>query len=225
MPPGPYRIAVFGAGGLGREVLQTLRDQIRAGADIDVVGCVVDPATDTPATVGGFPVHHDLPGLAADATVRFVVAIGNPAARARIARRITMLAGPRFASVRHPRSIVGDAVSIGEGSIILQAASITTDVRIGSHAVINPQTSIAHDCVLEDWVSLAPGVTLAGGVYIEQGSELGAGVTVIPRQRIGRWSIVGAGAVIIAPVPANATAVGIPARIVSNRPDGWQHDP
>ncbi|MFI4982298.1 MAG: sugar acetyltransferase, partial [Nevskiales bacterium] len=81
--------------------------------------------------------------------------------------------------------------------------------------LINPQVSIAHDCVLEDYVSLAPAVTLAGGVHVEQGCEIGAAATVIPKQLIGRWSIVGAGAVVITPVAANTTVVGLPARQVA----------
>ena len=67
------------------------------------------------------------------------------------------------------------------------------------------------------------GVTLAGGVHIEEGCEVGSGATVIPRQHIGRWSIVGAGAVIISPVEANTTVVGVPARRTSARPHDWQH--
>ena len=39
----------------------------------------------------------------------------------------------------------------------------------------------------------------------------------------GEWSIVGAGTVVTGTVPENATAVGVPARVVKRRPAGW-HD-
>lgn len=217
------RIVIFGAGGLGREVLQAVRAQQRAGMPIECAGFLVDPDFAAPPAVHDLPVHRDLLALAADASLRFVIAVGPPAARARIAARIERAVGQRFATVIHPAAILGSTVSVGAGSIILPAVSITADARIGCHVLVNPQVSIAHDCVVEDYVSLSPGVTLAGAVHIEEGCELGSGSTVIPRQRVGRWSIAGAGAVIIAPVEANTTVVGVPARRTSRRPDNWQN--
>jgi acetyltransferase-like isoleucine patch superfamily enzyme len=38
---------------------------------------------------------------------------------------------------------------------------------------------------------------------------------------VGRWSILGAGAVVTRPVPENCTAVGVPARVIKQRPEGW----
>jgi serine acetyltransferase len=39
---------------------------------------------------------------------------------------------------------------------------------------------------------------------------------------VGRWTIVGAGAVVLKELPSNVTAVGVPARIVEVREEGWQ---
>jgi sugar O-acyltransferase (sialic acid O-acetyltransferase NeuD family) len=215
------RIVIFGAGGLGREVLQIVRDQQRAGAQIKCLGFLVEPDFFAgPTVVNGVPVHHDLAHFATDLSVKFVVALGNPAMRARIADQIERSVGPRFASVIHPSCILGDTVVVGIGSIMLPTTSVTTDVLIGKHVLINPKVSISHDCVLEDYVTLSPAVTLAGGVHLERGCELGTAATVIPRQRIGRWAIVGAGAVVITSVTPNTTVVGVPARIVANRQAG-----
>ncbi len=53
------------------------------------------------------------------------------------------------------------------------------------------------------------------GVTIGAGAWLGAGVKVLDGVRIGNRAVIGAGAVVRADVPDGATAVGIPARIVS----------
>lgn len=209
-------IVIFGAGGLGREVLQILREQQRVGMQVDCLGFLVDPQFSGPAEIHGVPVHHNIAPLAADQSVRFVVAIGNPLIRSSIVRKIRSSIGSRFATIVHPSCILGDTVTVGSGSILLPAASITTDVRIGQHVLINPQVSIAHDCVVEDYVSLGPKVSLAGGVHLEKGCELGTAATVIPRQRVGRWAVVGAGAVVIDPVMPNVTVVGVPARVVQS---------
>ena len=51
-----------------------------------------------------------------------------------------------------------------------------------------------------------------------------ASSTVIPGRVVGEWTIVGAGAVVIDDVAPNATVVGVPARVVGERPAGWQHE-
>ncbi len=55
------------------------------------------------------------------------------------------------------------------------------------------------------------------GVTIGSGAWLGAGAKVLDGVTIGDLAVVGAGAVVTHDVPAQAVAVGIPARIVSTR--------
>jgi sugar O-acyltransferase (sialic acid O-acetyltransferase NeuD family) len=174
-------------------------------------GFVVDPIFDGPNSVHGVPVFSSLHTLAADPTVRFVVAIGNPVQRGRLVARVEQAVGPRFATVIHQRAWIGGNVSIGEGSIIFGMTAVTADVRIRRHVVVNPGSTIAHDCELADFATLGPACALAGSVTIEEFAELGVGVRVAPRVRIGRGAMVGAGAVCIRSVPPGQTVVGVPA--------------
>ncbi|MBS7789686.1 acetyltransferase [Roseococcus sp. SDR] len=207
---GPGRVLIFGAGGLGREVLQILRDIAAGGLPAEPVGFAVDPAHRSVATLGGLPVHDDAEALLrADPTLSVVVALGDPALRAATVAR---LAGARFATLRHPAAWMGQSVTLGEGSIVFGHASATTDVAIGRHVLVNPGCTLAHDVVLEDFATLAPAVALAGGVHVEAGADLGTGARVIPRRRIGQGAVVGAGAVVIRDVPPGVTVVGVPAR-------------
>jgi acetyltransferase-like isoleucine patch superfamily enzyme len=57
----------------------------------------------------------------------------------------------------------------------------------------------------------------SAGVSVGEGVWLGAGSKVLDGVAIGDRAVVGAGAVVTADVPAQAVAVGIPARVVSNR--------
>ncbi|HTZ36143.1 MAG TPA: NeuD/PglB/VioB family sugar acetyltransferase [Stellaceae bacterium] len=213
------RVVIFGAGGLGSELLQTIKDAKAAGRDIDCVGFVVDPAFPAPAAVQGIPVSTALAPFAGDPSVSFIVAIGDPAARRRIAAAIESAAGPRFATIVHPGSWVGDTVTMGPGTLVLGLSSITTNIRIGRHVAIGPQVAVANGCVLDDYCTLAPRVALAGHVHLEEGCEVGIGAVVLPRRKVGRWSVIGGGAVVVRPVSPETKVAGVPAREIGARPD------
>lgn len=210
-------LVVLGTGGLGRE---THEAAIAAGRK--VVGFL----DDNPASVGKR--FHDLPVLGNaewlrdHPNVEVSIAIGAPASRARVRARLDALGHRKFATIIDPRAAVGQRVTIGEGSIVLQSASLTTDIRVGRHVVINPGALIAHDDVLEDFVLVAPGAAVSGNVRVEMGADIGTNSAILQGLRIGAWSIIGGGAVVREDVPANTTVVGVPARVVKTRPNDWQ---
>lgn len=218
----PRPLVIFGAGGHGREVLQTIRDINAVRPAWDCLGFLVDAGLEGAATVAGLPVLGGLDWLAGRPEVHVVVALGAPAARRAVVRRIRAQGGNPFPALVHPRAWTGAAVELGEGALICAGAMLTTDIRIGAHVHVNVGSTLAHDDVLEDFVTLAPGVHVAGNVLLREGAELGTGCSVIPRCTVGAWSVVGAGAVVTGPVPDACTAVGVPARVVKRRSAGWQ---
>ena len=213
------KIMIFGAGALAREALQIIRDLQASGNAVECCGFVVDPSIETPGLVKGLPIFRGLRAAFTDSDLRFVIALGDGRARARIAAELTRTVGPRFASLVHPKSWIGADVCIGLGCIIFGNTSVTTDVVISEHVVINPGSTVAHDVTIGSFATLSPGVDLAGHVRVGEGSMIGTGASVIPRIAIGSWAVVGAGAVVVRDVPDEATVVGVPARIASRCPD------
>jgi serine O-acetyltransferase len=60
---------------------------------------------------------------------------------------------------------------------------------------------------------------------IEDGADIGVGVCVLGAVRVGRNAVIGANAVVLADVPDNAVAVGVPAKVINIRGENvWQHD-
>jgi serine O-acetyltransferase len=74
--------------------------------------------------------------------------------------------------------------------------------------VIHPDVVIGPNCLLLQQVTLVGGVTLGGHV------DIGAGAKVIRPVTIGDHAQIGANSVVLSDIPAGATAVGIPAKIL-----------
>jgi serine O-acetyltransferase len=88
----------------------------------------------------------------------------------------------------------------------------------GMGVVIGETSEIGDDCTLYH------GVTLGGTSWnkgkrhptLEKGVVIGAGAKVLGPIVIGEGAKIGSNAVVVKPVPAGATAIGIPARIVES---------
>lgn len=216
-------VVVFGAGGLGREVVWTLRHAEATVRDVDgnpfrpnLLGFLDDNVANHGSTV------NDLPVLGGSEWVRdhpeglVIVAVGIPTIRAKVVRTLRQ-AGARFGSILSPDSILGDHSEAGEGTVALPTSVVTTNAKLGRFVLLNPTTSISHDCVVGDFTSLGPGVSLAGNVHVGSGTDIGTNASVIPGVRIGNNAIIGAGACVTEDLPDNVTAVGVPARVIGSR--------
>lgn len=93
----------------------------------------------------------------------------------------------------------------------------------GMGVVIGETAEIGDDCTIYQGVTLG-GTTLYKGVKrhptLGQGVVVSAGAKVLGGFTVGDGARVGSNAVVIKPVPAGATAVGIPARIILPKDNG-----
>ena len=214
-PGGP--LVIFGAGGMGRELLVMLHQLNEARPTWEVRGFYDDEAPATP-TVAGLPYLGRADDLNATAEpLAVAVAVGSSAGRAAVVARLT---SPRlrFPTLVHPSVALQpyQRITMGTGCIIQQGVKLMTDVTLGRFVFINAGSTLGHDAVLEDFCSLMSHVDLSGGAYLEAGAYLGTKATVIQSVRVGRNSILGAGAVAVRDIPANCTAAGVPARIIKS---------
>lgn len=216
-------LVIIGTGGVGRMALQIAQDMHDRAARWRIRGFLDDNARAHGTRVADLPVLGGLGWLRDHPGCAVAIGVGQPAARRRIAARLRRECGdPPLASLIHPLAWIARRVQIGPGAIIYPGALIDADVAIGALALLNKACTIGHDARLEDWVTIAPGVNLGGGVHIGAGCDIGIGAATVQGVSIGPWSIVGAGAAVIGDLPANVTAVGLPARVIKTRPDGWQ---
>jgi sugar O-acyltransferase (sialic acid O-acetyltransferase NeuD family) len=201
---------IYGAGGLGREILsllQALPEWAPAGfVDDNVpVGRVVMHGL---TVKGGLEFLNDYPE-----PIDVVIGIGDPHTKARLVAAVT---NPRvqYPTIVHPMAILQDraAIQLGAGCIITAGCILTTTITLGNHVLLNLNVTVGHDAVLGDYASVMPGVNISGRVNIGALAYVGSGANVRNSVTIGARSVVGMGAVVISDVPAGITVVGVPAK-------------
>lgn len=104
------------------------------------------------------------------------------------------------------------------------AVDIHPAARIGQGILLDHATGlvVGETAVVEDNVSMLQGVTLGGTgkecgdrhPKVRAGVLIGAGAKILGNIEIGTGAKVGAGSVVLDPVPAHCTVVGVPARVV-----------
>ena len=214
------RVVIVGAGGHGRDTLDVFQAcNAAAPGSWDVLGFVSEVEGEHGREIAGVPVLGSWAWFGTQDRASWplvVCAVGDPALRVRLVARATEL-GLSFASVVHPAAVVPPSAVVGTGVLVSAGVMTTSSIRIGDHVILNLGCTVAHDAVLGDFVTLAPGVHVSGHVQIGAGCDLGTGAVVLPKVKIGAGTIVGAGAVVTRDLPADVTAVGVPARVIKQR--------
>ena len=208
------KIAIYGAGGFGKEVA-CLIDRINAnGGDWQLIG-FFDDSKSPGMTVSRY--GKVLGGMNALDAVNEPLAIAFAINDNKVVRRIRESitnANITFPNLIDPSLFLVDklTVKMGVGNVIQNHCMISCDVTIGSFNLINDHVVVGHDNVIGDYNGLMPGAHLSGGITIGDNNLLGVASVVLQGMSIGNGVTLGANSVLMTQPRDNTTYLGVPAR-------------
>ena len=205
-------IAIFGAGGFGREVACLLRVINEKEPTWNFIGFFDDgkekgSQNDYGIVLGGIKELNCV-----NDSLAIVIAIGNPLTLEIIYNKI------ENNNISYP-NIVADSVRyadkkslfLGKGNIISHHCGLSCNVNVGNFNVFNADVKLGHDVIMGNFNSLMPGVRISGEVKIGDCNFFGVNSIVLQQNKIGNQVTLGAGSVLMRKPKDGTTYIGNPA--------------
>ncbi len=203
-------LIIIGSGGLGRELLQWVKDINRAENKWNIKGFLNDDLTG----LNGYESSHGIIGRVKDwkpdESEVFACAIADPKDKQMIVN-LYKGKGAKFVSIIHPTAIIGEHNRVGEGLIMYPFSRITANVAVGDFVTVL-SSGIGHDVSIGDYSTISSYCLITGRVKIGKRVFVGSHATIIPDVSVGDDAYIGAGSVVISEVEAGVGVMGNPAR-------------
>lgn len=106
-------------------------------------------------------------------------------------------------------------VTLGSDIVAYQRAVLGPEVSIDAGSVVFMGGIVGHECTVGKNCVIAANAVLNARVRLHDEVYVGTNATVLPEVSIGKGATIAAGSVVIEDVPPGATAIGVPAQIMS----------
>ncbi|MBS6563317.1 MULTISPECIES: NeuD/PglB/VioB family sugar acetyltransferase [Bacteroides] len=208
-------IAVYGAGGFGREVACIIKKCNEEKNRWNFIGFFDDgkpvgSENEYGKILGGIETLNSWNGQ-----LDIVIAIGTP----KIVR--TVFSSITNTSVEFPNIISPDClwldkekVFLGKGNIVMCGCIISCNIHIGDFNILNCGVSIGHDARIGNFNSMMPAARISGFDEIGDGNFLGVSSILLQGIKVGENVTVGANSVLMKDAKNSSTYLGNPAKII-----------
>lgn len=207
-------IAIYGAGGFGKEVACIINKINEKKPTWKMVG-FFDDGVPTGTQISHFgKVLGNINLLNQwDHELSLVFAIGSPRIISLLVKKII---NPliEYPNILHPEVVYSDAVSfkMGKGNLITRGCSFSCDVTIGDFNQFNSISALAHDVVVGSYNVFMPLVRVSGEVKIGDYNFFGIGAIILQQIKIGNDTRIGAGSLLMTKTKDGFLYMGNPAK-------------
>lgn len=209
-------IAIFGAGGFGREVACLIQLINKEKPTWNFIGFF----DDNPKLRGTKNEYGEiLGGMEAlnnyGSELSLAIAIGSPQTIKKVQESIV---NPKvsFPNLIAPSAVFldRDNVRFGKGNIICSCCLFSCNVHVGDFNVFNGFIPVGHDCVVGNYNVIMPSVNISGGVKMGDCNFLGVKAVVLQNVVVGKNVRLAANSVLIKKAKDDSLYLGNPAKIV-----------
>lgn len=208
-------IAIYGAGGFGREVACLIRiiNESQDSPQWNLIGFFDDGQTIGSSNEYGTILGGIKELNAWQKPLDVVFAIGNPKVIAKLSNSVDNT-NIDFPNVIAPDVIIVDPnnFSMGRGNLITYGCLFSCNSHIGDFNTFNSFISIGHDTVIGNYNSFMPAVRISGSVKIGDRNFFGVNSVVLQLLKIGNDTTIGGSSIIIRKTQDGCTYIGNPAK-------------
>lgn len=206
-------LGIYGAGGLGREVLELARQINYVSPRWEDILFVDDFTDDT--YVGDTQV---VPFKSIDVSCEFIIAVGEPSSRYALFEKV--IQAHSLATLIHPSVHIPKDVKIEDGVVIYSGAFISCNVSIKRNSLILPNVCIGHDAIIGAHSVVAGQTSIGGNVTLGEKVFVGMSCAIREKVKIGDNAIVSMGSCVFGEIGDNCLVMGNPARPLKSARDG-----
>lgn len=205
---------IYGAGGLGRELLGLVR-AIDPGCRQWHFEGFIDDGVPAGTRVGEHVVLGGKEYLTGTKIpVAVVMGLASPSVRAILHEELTQNPCVSFPVMVHPLAYVEPSAVLSEGVVVSPFCFVAVDSFLGTCVFLNAAAQVGHDTRLGDFCSVMPSCNISGNVTIGPRTLIGVGAKILQGLSVGSDATVGIGSVVLSDVPDACTVMGYPARVV-----------
>lgn len=204
------KLALYGAGGMGREIMVAARETGNWDELVFLVDAEYLPENRMIKGCRVYSLEEAERKFSRD-EIEVLICVGEPDMRKKLYDRI-ISSGFRMGRFIDPSVKLHDCTKLGEGVILLRGCILASDVTIGNNTALSFGVIVGHDNCVGAHCYLAPGVMTGGFVKWHDLSFGGLGCTIRQGVEIGEHALVGQGACVTKSVSSFATVVGNPAK-------------
>ncbi len=214
MQPEVKDIAIYGAGGFGREVaclLQRINNEV--SQQWNLIGFFDDGvASGTENEYGTVLGNIDVLN-SWDKPLAVIFAIGSPKT---VEFLYSKLINDKieFPNIIAPDTLFldRDNVRMGKGNVICSRCLISCNIDIGDFNTLNGYITIGHDSKIGNFNSVMPATKISGGVKLGDRNFLGVNSVILQYKSLCNDNVIGASSVVIRNIRTPGTYVGNPAK-------------
>jgi len=173
------KVVIVGAGNAGKLVLDIIfKRRYMLLEEIHVLGFIDEDCALHGQLIHGVEILGNLETFLQrpiDEDIQFIVTQNTLEQKKESIKAIERKGFMDFYTAIHPRSVVGNNVTVGVGTIVHSGAIVNIDTDLGEHVVVGAGSMIEIGTQIEDYVTVKPKVIIGEDVHIGEESLIQSG--------------------------------------------------